>query len=270
VDVGSRREIEQMRGIISSSLRLRMLVVAVAVLFFGYGLWQLRTAPLDAVPEFTPLSLTVKTEALGLSSTDVEALVTVPLEADLLNGVPWLRSIDSESMTGVSTIRMSFAPGTGLMQARQMVQERLVQAPTGLPNVSRPPVLLQPISSASRIMNIGLSSNTVSLIDMTVQAHWNIVPRLAGVPGVANVSIWGRRDRQLQVQVAPDTLHQHGVTLEQVVKTTGEAVFASPLTFLNSSTPGTGGFIDTPNQRLNIRHVSPLITPEHLARLPVA
>lgn len=257
-----------MRGIISTSLRLRALVVAVAALCLGVGVWQVRNAPIDTLPEFSPLALTVKTEALGLSSAEVEALITVPIEADLLNGVPWLRSLESESMTGVSTIRMYFAPGTDLMRARQMVQERLTQA-HALPNVSGPPVLLQPVSSASRVMNVGLSSSTVSLIDMTVQAHWNIVPRLVGVPGVANVSVWGRRDRQLQVQVAPDALHALGVTLEQVVKTTGEAVFASPLTFLNSSTPGTGGFIDTPNQRLNIRHVSPLVTPEHFARIPV-
>ena len=210
-----------MHGIISSSLRLRALVVAAAALLYVLGVLQLRNAPLDALPEFSPLALTVKTESLGLSNAEVEALITAPLEADLLNGVPWLRSIESESMAGVSTIRMSFNPGTDLMSARHMVQERLVQAPTGLPNVSSPPVLLQPVSSAHRIMNIGFSSSAVSLIDMTVQAHWTVVPRLVGVPGVANVAIWGRRDRQMQVQVTPETLNQRGITLEQVVKTAG-------------------------------------------------
>jgi Cu/Ag efflux pump CusA len=260
-----------MQWIILSSLRQRMLVIAVAAVLSGFGLWQLRSTPFDVIPEFSPPSLVVKTEALGLSSTEVEALITVPLEADLLNGVPWLRSIESESMVGVSTIELSFAPGTDLMRARQMVQERLTQAhaPMGLPPVGSPSVLLQPVSSASRIMNIGLSSATVPLIEMTVQAHWNIVPRLTGIPGVANVSIWGRRMQQIQVQVVPETLHEHGVTLENVVRTAGEAVWASPLTFLESSTPGTGGFIDTPNQRLNIRHVSPLVSPEAFSRLPV-
>lgn len=258
-----------MRWIISSSLRLRALVVGLAAVLSAFGVWQLRNTPLDVIPEFSPPALEVKTEALGLSSAEVEALITVPLEADLLNGVPWLRSIESESMAGVSAIRMSFVPGTDLMHARLMVQERLVQAPTGLPNVSSPPVLLQPVSSASRIMGIGLSSATVPMIEMTVQAHWNVVPRLTGVPGVANVSIWGRRDRQVQVQVVPEALYERGVTLDQVVETAGEAVFASPLSFLNSSTPGTGGFIDTPNQRLNIRHLSPIATPEAFARLPI-
>jgi Cu/Ag efflux pump CusA len=224
--------------------------------------------PLDVIPEFSPLTLRVSTEALGLSTSEVESLITVPMEADLLNGVPWLRSIESDSITGLSSIEMFFAPGTDLLKARQMVQERLVQA-HALPNVSSPPVLQQPVSSASRIMNVGLSSKSVSLIEMSVLARWNIVPRLVGVPGVANVSVWGLRNRQLQVQIDPAKLHSKGVTLEQIVKTAGESVWASPLTFLNSSTPGSGGFIDTPNQRLGVRHISPTVSAESFAKVPV-
>jgi Cu/Ag efflux pump CusA len=257
-----------MQWIVSSSIRLRTLVAAFAALLLIAGGWQLRSVPLDAVPEFSPLSLQVKTEALGLSASEVEALITVPMEADLLNGVPWLQSIESESVTGLSSIEMFFVPGTDLMKARQMIEERLVQA-HALPNVSKPPRMLQPVASAGRIMNVSLTSKTVPLIDMSVQAQWNIVPRLAGVPGVSNVSIWGQRDRQLQVLVDPKRLNDANVTLEQIVKTSGEAVWASPLTFLNSSTPGSGGFIDTPNQRLNIRHVSPILTANEFARIPV-
>jgi Cu/Ag efflux pump CusA len=254
--------------IISSSVSLRILVVAVAAMLLLAGAWRIRDIPLDVIPELSPLALRVKTEALGLSTAEVESLITVPMEADLLNGVPWLRSIESESITGLSSIEMFFSPGTDLLKARQMVQERLVQA-HALPNVSSPPILLQPVSSASRIMNIGLSSKSISLIDMSVQARWNIVPRLVGVPGVANVSVWGLRNRQLQVLVDPGKLHSKGVTLEQVVKTAGESVWASPLTFLNSSTPGSGGFIDTPNQRLGVRHISPTVSAESFAKVPV-
>ena len=254
--------------IVSSSLRMRVLVLTLGLAVLIGGLWRLRSLPIDIVPEFSPVSLEVQTEALGLSTSEVESLITVPLEADLLNGVPWLRSIESESMTGLSAIEMFFAPGTDLMHARQMVQERLTQA-HALPNVSSPPVLLQPVSSASRIMNIGLSSETLSLIDMSVLARWVIVPRLVGVPGVANISVWGHRDRLVQVQVDPVRLNQSGVTLEQVVKTAGESVWASPLTYLNSSTPGAGGFIDTPNQRLGVRHISPTSSPETFAKVPV-
>ncbi len=257
-----------MEQIVSTCLRLRSVVVAVAAVLMAGGLWQMRQMPLDVVPEFSPLTLQVRTEALGLSAAEVESLITVPLEADLLVGVPWLKSIDSESITGVSSIDLLFEPGTDLMRARQMVDERMTQA-RALPNVSTPPTLLQPIATANRIMNVGLSSKSVSLIDMSVQAQWTVVPRLTGVPGVANVSIWGQRNRQVQVQVDPAKLHDKGVTLEQVVKTAGEAVWASPLTYLNSSTPGTGGFIDTPNQRLNVRHVFPITAAEDFANIPV-
>src|SRR5215470_1456861 len=261
--------------VISSSLRLRDLVFVVAIGLLIFGAASLRDKSLDVIPEFSPLSLTVKTESLGLSSAEVESLITVPLEADLLNGVPWLQVIQSESMAGLSTIEMIFSPGTDIMKARQMVQERLTQT-RALPNVSSPPTMLQPVSSASRILNIGLSSKSVSLIDMSIQARWNIAPRLAGVPGVANVSIWGQRERQVQVHVDTQNLQKKGIKLQHVIKTAGEAVWSSPLTYLNSSTPGTGGFIDTPNQRLNIRHQLPITTPRTFsrwrcpARLPVS
>lgn len=258
-----------MLQIVVACLRLRNVIAAIAAILIAGGLWQMRHMPLDVVPEFSPVSLQVRTEALGLSAAEVESLITVPLEADLLIGTPWLKSIDSESMTGVSSIDLLFEPGTDLMRARQMVDERMTQA-RALPNVSSPPTLLMPVATANRILNIGLSSKSVPLIDMSVQAQWTIVPKLTGVPGVANVSIWGQRNRQVQVQVDPARLHDHQVTLDQVVKTAGEAVWASPLTYLNSSTPGTGGFIDTPNQRLNVRHVFPITAAADFANIPVA
>src|SRR3954469_16086457 len=258
-----------MEQIILACLRLRVVVVAAGAILVTAGLWQIRQMPLDVVPEFSPLTLQVRTEALGLSAAEVESLITVPMEADLLIGTPWLKSIDSESITGVSTIDLLFEPGTDLMRARQMVNERMTQA-RALPNVSSPPTLLLPVATANYVMNIGLSSKSVSLIDMSVQAQWTIMPRLTGVPGVANVSIWGQRNRQVQVLVDPARLHGNGVTLDQVIKTAGEAVWSSPLTYLNSSTPGSGGFIDTPNQRLSIRHVFPITTAKDFAHIPVA
>jgi len=258
-----------MERFIVACLRVRTFIISAAAVLLVGGIWQLRSMPIDVVPEFSPVTLQVRTEALGLSAAEVESLITVPLEADLLIGVPWLKSIDSESVSGVSSIDLLFEPGTDLMRARQMVNERMTQA-RALPNVSSPPTLLLPVATANRVLNIGMSSTSVSLIDMSVQAQWTVVPRLIGLPGVSNVTIWGQRNRQFQVQVDPTRLHDRGVTLDQVVKTAGEAVWASPLTYLNSSTPGTGGFIDTPNQRLNVRHVFPITAAKDFANIPVA
>ncbi len=104
---------------------------------------------------------------------------------------------------------------------------------------------------------------------MSVLARWKIRPRLIGVPGVANVSIYGQRDRQLQVQVDPHRLQARHVTLTQVIKTAGNALWVSPLTFVEASTPGTGGFVESPNQRLAIQHISPISDPAQLAEVPV-
>ncbi|HEY0581895.1 MAG TPA: efflux RND transporter permease subunit, partial [Chloroflexota bacterium] len=118
---------------------------------------------------------------------------------------------------------------------------------------------------------IGLSSKELSLIDLSVLTRWTIKPRLMGVPGVANVSVWGQRQRQLQVQVDPERLRANGVTMEQVIRTAGNSLWISPLSYLNASTPGvTGGFIDTPTQRLGIRHVLPISNADDLSNVIVA
>ena len=257
-----------MGAIIRTSLKFRLLVVIAAAALLTVGVAQLRNMKTDAYPEFAPPSVDIQTEALGLSASEVEQLITVPLEADLLNGVAWVDKIRSQSIAGLSSINLTFEPGTNLLRARQMVSERL-NTPAAIPNVSKAPVMLPPMSSASRVMMIGLSSKDMSLIDMGVLARWTIRPRLIGVTGVSNVAIWGQRERQLQVQVDPQRLHDHGVTLSQVLSTTGNSLWVSPLTFLEASTPGTGGFFDTPNQRLAIRHVSPITKADDLSRVPV-
>ncbi|MDP9468809.1 MAG: efflux RND transporter permease subunit, partial [Chloroflexota bacterium] len=257
-----------MRAIVEWSLRFRLLVLGLGAAMLVFGFVQLPNVPVDVVPDFTPPFVEVQTEALGLSAEEVEQLITVPLEADLLNGVAWLDSIQSESVAGLSSIVLVFEPGTDVIRARQMVAERLTQA-HALPNVSKAPIMLQPLSSTSRVMMVGLSSDELSLIDMSVLARWTIRPRLMGVAGVANVAVWGQRERQLQVQVDPERLQAAGISLKEVVETTGNALWFSPLTFLSASTPGTGGFIDTPNQRLSVQHISPITTAEELSRVPI-
>jgi Cu/Ag efflux pump CusA len=258
-----------LRWIVESSLKYRLLVVAVALAIMVVGISQASAVPVAVLPEFTPTMVEIQTEALGLSAPEVEQLITVPMEQDLLNGVAWLEDIRSESVPGLSRIQLIFEPGTDLMRARQVVQERLTEA-HALPQVSTPPQMIQPLSSLSRIMMARLSSDDVSPIDMSVIAHWTIKPRLLGVAGVANVAIWGERDRQLQVLVDPEQLRDTGVALLDVIESTGNALWVSPLTFLEASTPGTGGFIDTPNQRLGIQHLLPIKTAEDLAQVPLA
>ena len=256
------------RTLVGWSLQLRLLMVAGAAALIFFGITDLRRMPVDAVPEFSRPYVEIQTEALGLSAAEVEAMITVPLEADMLNGVSWVEEIRSESIPGLSSIVLYFEPDVSLLDARQLVQERLIEVFT-LPAVSKPPVMLLPVSSTNRFLKVGITSDSHSLIDLSVLARWTIVPRLRGVPGVANVSIWGQRRRQLQVQVEPERLRDEGVTLKQIIHTAGNALWASPLSFLDAANPGTGGWIETPNQRLGIHHLLPISTAEDLARVTV-
>ena len=244
--------------LISSSVKGRVVVLALCVLLVAYGFRTVRTAPLDVFPEFAPPKVEIQTEAPGLSTDEVEALISVPLE-NALNGTPGLKTIRSKSVLGLSSVVLLFEEGTDIHKARQYVQERVAAEAVRLPTVARPPVILQPLSSLSRVMKIGMSSKTMSQQDMTVLTLWTIRPKLMSVPGVANVAVWGQRDKQYQVLVDPDRLRVEGVTLDQVT------IAARDATVLES-----GGFVDKPNQRLAVRHRAMIQNPDDLGRTVVA
>lgn len=256
-----------LRWIIEASLRYRYLMLGFSVVIMVFGLQRMRDMSVDVLPEFEPPIVELQTEALGLSAEEVERLVTLNLE-EFLAGTSWMESITSESTPSLSSVLLTFEPGTDLMRARQLVQERLTLSYT-MPNVTKAPVMLQPLSATNRATMIGLTSKTVSPIHMSVLARWTIKPRLMGVPGVANVVMWGQRKRQLQVLIDPERLEASNVTQDQVIRTAGDALWVSPLPFLNASVPGTGGWIDTPQQRLGIRHELPISEPEDLAEMPL-
>ena len=118
-------------------------------------------------------------------------------------------------------------------------------------------------------MQIGMTSTKNSLIEMSMTAYWTIRARLLQVPGVANVAIWNERLQLMTVQVEPPKLAEHDVTLDQVMETTADAVDSGLLRFSAGSVIGTGGTIESANQRLPIRNVLPIVTPADLAKVPV-
>ena len=260
-----------MRWIVSTSIKFRFLVVALGGAMMFFGVAQLRQMPVDVFPEFAPPKIEIQTVTLGLTPQETENLVTVPLE-QALNGVPNLDVLRSRSLGQLSQIEMIFDPGTDLILSRQLVQERLQQVAPNLPTWAAPPVMLQPLSSTSRVMKIGIHSEdeSVSVIDQSMTAYWKIRARLLRVPGVANAVIWGERIDMQVVQVVPDLLLQNDVTLNQVMDATSDALDSGLLQFTNGSVVGKGGFIDTPNQRLTVRHILPILKPADLAEVVVA
>lgn len=256
------------RWIVGSSLKFRFLVVAIAAALMFYGVTQMRDMPVDVFPEFAPTRVEVQTPCLGLSAQEVESLVSVPLE-QALNGVPGLEVMRSKSLPDLSSIELLFKPGTDELLARQLVTERVATVIPTLPTWAAPPVFMPPVSTTGRVMKIGLSSKDISLMDMSMIAYWTIRARLLQVPGVANVPIWGERIKMPQVQVDPERMRAHDVSLDQVMEVTADALDVGLLQFSNGAVIGTGGFVETPNQRLGIRHITPIVTPNDLAQVPI-
>ena len=259
-----------MRLIVGSSLKFRFLVAAAAAALIGFGTTLVGDAQVDVFPEFAPPKVEIQTIALGLSAAEVEDLITVPLE-QALAGIPDLDAIRSKSVPQLSDIVVIFDRGTDLLPSRQLVAERVASISPTLPSWAAPPVIIQPLSSTSRVMKIGLTSDQMSLIDLSVVAYWKMRARLLRVPGVANVPIWGERLHQLQVQVEPERMQELGITLDDVLEGTANSLdIGTLISWSDGALIGSGGFIDTPNQRLGIRHVPPVVTAEALGQVAIA
>lgn len=260
-----------MRWIIGTSLKLRFLVVVGASMLMFFGVLQIRDMPVDAFPEFAPPRVEIQTICIGLSAQDVEELVSVPLEQGL-TGIEGLDEMRSKSVSQLSSIVLIFKPRTDLMAARLLIQERLTAITPRLPRWANSPFMIQPLSSTSRVMKIGISQadkSDAAHVDMALQAYWTVRPRLMRVPGVANVAIWGDRWHVKQALVDPELMKQHNVTLAQVMEAAGDAVDVGQLKFNGGFEIGTGGWVDTPNHRFQVQHQLPALTGQQLAEIPI-
>ena len=257
-----------MQWIVATSLRYRYLIVFLAVVLMIFGVTRLRDSAVDVFPEFAPPRVEVQTLSVGLSASAVEELITVPLE-QALNGTPGLDVMRSRSVTDLSDIVMIFKPGTDVILARQLVQERLSAVYSTLPTWAAPPIIIAPLSSTSRAMKIGISSDEYSQRDLSLIAYWKIRARLLKVPGVANVPIWGEQRQIAAVQIDQEKLASYGVPLEEVMNVMADALDAGLLKFSKGAIIGSGGYIDTPTERIGIRSVLPIETPESLAVVPI-
>lgn len=258
----------EMRWIVATSLRYRYLVVFAAAVLMIFGIGQIRQMPIDVFPEFAPPRVEIQTPSLGLSSAEVESLVTVPIE-QAMNGLPGLDIMRSKSVEQLSSVVLIFDAGTDLMHARFLVQERLALVTPTLPTWAAPPMMMPPLSSTARTMKIGITSDKLSVVDLSMITYWKIRERLLRVPGVANVAIWGEQIDMPQVQLEPEKLAKYGINLEEILQVTSDSLDAGLMQYSEGSTIGTGGFLETPNQRLAIRNVMPIKDVSGLASIPI-
>jgi CzcA family heavy metal efflux pump len=240
-------------AIVRFSIRFRGVVLALAVLLFAYGAYQLTRAGLDIFPEFSPKQVIIQTESPGLTAEQVEVLVTQNIE-NALGGLIGLETMRSESIEGLSVVTLIFKDNTDIYRDRQLTAERLGTITGRLPPGAGPPEIVPLSSSSATVMTIGVTSATRSLMDLRTIVDWTLVPRLMSVPGVADVNIFGGDRRQLQVQVDPSRLHKYGLSLQDVVAAARQA----------TGLPGLG-FIENTNQRIALRTVDFLDTPKELA-----
>src|SRR5437588_10060780 len=181
---------QMLQAVVLWSLRNRVVVVALALLLLGIGVFAVRKSRLDVFPEFAPPQVVIQTEAPGLSAGEVEQLITLPLET-AVNGLPRLDVLRSRSIQGLSVITVIFQDGTDIYRARQLVTERLAEVVGQLPEGAKDPRLAPLTPAAGRLVTVGFTSTTLSALDLRDLVQWTIRPRLLGVRGVAQVTIFG-------------------------------------------------------------------------------
>jgi Cu/Ag efflux pump CusA len=258
-----------MRWIVATSLRFRYVVVGFAIALLVFGSQLIGHQKLDVFPEFAPVSVEIQTACPGLSPAEVEALTTVPLEAALA-GVPGVDDVRSDSEPQLSAIFLYFHSDTDVLRARQLVQERLQTTAPTLPTWCDPPQMYPIVSATSRVMQVGLTSATLSPTDLSMIAQWTIRPRLMQVPGIANVAIWGARPKQIMVEADPARMAADGVAMDDLMTAAADAVDTGELGYTTGSAVGSLGMVDTANERLYVRSIQPISTPQQMAQVPVA
>lgn len=227
------------------AIELRHLVIALAIMLILAGLRWIPETPMDVFPEFSPVKVEIQTEAPGLSSLETEQLISMPIE-HAMNGIPHLKTLRSKSVLGLSSVVMLFDTDTRIDEARQAVQERLLLVSQRLPATAKTPVMLPPLSSLSRVLKIGLTSDRLSIQQLSTRALWTIRPRLMSIPGVANVAIWGLREPELHIQFNPRKLAQYQLAVSQLSQQVTAAISAEG-----------SGYLDTDQQRLAVTYDRP-------------
>ncbi len=245
-------------AIIRFAIRFRGITIALSCLLVAYGIDALAKASYDVFPEFAPPQVSIQTEAPGLSSEQVETLVTRPIET-AVNGVPDLQRMMSNSTQGLSVVTVYFDPATDLYRARQLVAERLTTAVGELPSGVRPPIMAPLTSSTGTVLMAGLTSSSQSLMRLHTLAKWTIRPNLLSVPGVAGVEIFGGQERSTQILVHPDRLIRFGLGMNDILAAARRATGVRG-----------AGFISTPNQRITVQTDGQSVHPEDLARTMLA
>lgn len=218
--------------ILTISLHNRLMVLLGAVVLILAGLYMARNMNVDVFPDLTAPTVTILTEAHGMESEEIEKLVTYQLET-AMNGSPNVRRIRSSSAAGISIVWVEFEWGTDIYRARQIVSERIPMVQENLPTGVGTPTMAPISSIMGEIMLLGLTSDSLSAMELRTLADWTIMPRIKSIGGIANVIVIGGDYKQYQVFAHPEKLRFYGVSLGELLEKVRESNVNAPGGFLN-------------------------------------
>ena len=202
-------------ALIRWSLRNRLAVLAVAAAFLAWGAYVAVRMPVDVLPDLTAPTVTVLVEGHGMAPTDMEGLVTFPIEA-VLNGASGVRRVRSSTAVGIAVIWVDFDWSADVRLARQTVSERLATVAATLPDDIAAPVMAPLSSIMGEIMFVALQSDAHTPLELRTTAETVVRRRVLATPGVAQVTVIGGERRQFEVLVRPERLAAYGVPLSAV------------------------------------------------------
>ena len=203
-------------GVIEWSLANRAIVIALFVLMALGGLYAATQIPVDAVPDLVNIQVQVVTEAGTLPPLEVERLITYPVEL-AVSGLPDVEEVRSISRFGISLVTIVFREGTDILRARQLVAERLPAAKAGMSLDAADPQLGTLSTALGEILQFEVKGSGKSLMDLRSILEWDIAPVMRTVSGVTDINSHGGHAKSYEVQVDPDRLSSHGISLGEVL-----------------------------------------------------
>jgi len=188
--------------ILEFGFKNRALVAVLPLVGVVAGVYALVDLPVDAFPDTTPVQVQVNTVASALNPEEVERQITFPIET-AIGGLPGLENVRSISKFGFSQVVATFADGTSIYDARQLVHEQAssVELPDGID-----PPMLGPIATGlGEVFHyLVTSSDSTRTLEEIRSLHDAVIkPELRRVPGVAEVNSWGGYEKQYEVNVEP-------------------------------------------------------------------
>jgi cobalt-zinc-cadmium resistance protein CzcA len=225
--------------IIDVALSARWIVLMLIAALLAAGGYALYTMPIEAFPDLTNNQVTVVTEAPSMPPTEVEQLVTYPVEQAMM-GMPKQQEVRSLSRLGLSIITVVFDDSVSMYFARQMVNERLQQVTDQLPTGIQPQLGL-PATAFGELYQYTLSG-PMTPMELKDLQEWQIKRQLRTVSGVSQINNWGGEVKQYQITVDPALLTQYGLTLRDVAQRVAE----------NNANFG-GGYIEHNDEQYTLR-----------------